>query len=85
LADGRYVLVSNAKPGVRDPLVLSVSADGLVFRQMGVLVGGRHVDYPHVIEHGEHLFVAFASAKQSVEVLKIKLADLDVLQSVNKR
>jgi hypothetical protein len=38
-----------------------------------------------VIEHGEHLFVAFASAKQSVEVLKIKLADLDVLQSVNKR
>lgn len=82
LTDGRYVLVSNAKPGVRDPLVLSVSADGLVFRQMGVLVAGRHVDYPHVIEHGDHLFVAFASAKQSVEVLKIKLTDLDVLQSL---
>lgn len=85
LADGRYVLVSNAKPGVRDPLVLSVSPDGLVFRQMGVLVAGRHVDYPHVIEHDGRLFVAFASAKQSVEVLTIELSALDVLQPVAAR
>lgn len=85
LTDGRYVLVSNAKPGVRDPLVLSVSPDGLVFRQMGVLVGGRHVDYPHVIEHAGRLLVAFAGAKQSVEVLSIALADLDVLQPVRPR
>jgi hypothetical protein len=65
--------------------VLSVSSDGLVFRQMGVLVAGRHVDYPHVIEHDGHLFVAFASAKQSCEVLKIRIADLDVLQPVAAR
>ena len=101
LSDGRYVLASNPRPGAlkpdpkpgsprgypgkRDPLVLSVSPDGLVFRQMGVLVAGRHVDYPHVIEHDGHLFVAFASAKQSCEVLKIKIADLDVLQPVAAR
>jgi hypothetical protein len=101
LSDGRYVLASNPRPGalkanpspggprgypgMRDPMVLSVSADGLVFRQMGVLVAGRHVDYPHVIEHDGHLFVAFASAKQSCEVLKIKLTDLDVLQPVAAR
>ena len=49
----------------------------LVFTKLGYLVGGRHVDYPHVIEHDKHLYVAFASAKQTVEVLKIRIADLE--------
>ena len=77
LSDGRYVLVSNANPRRRDPLVLSISDDGMVFTRMGTLVGGRHVDYPHVIEHEGHLLVAFAGGKQTVEVLKIRIADLD--------
>jgi len=76
LSDGRYVLISNANPRRRDPLVLSISDDGLVFTKMAYLVGGRHVDYPHAIEHDGHLLVAFAGGKQSVEVLKIRLADL---------
>ncbi len=80
LSDGRYVLVSNPNPRRRDPLALSISDDGLVFTQMGVLVSGRHVDYPHVIEHDSHLLVAFAGRKQSIEVLKINLADLRRLQ-----
>jgi hypothetical protein len=80
LADGRYVLVSNANPEKRDPLVISVSRDGLVFDQMGWLVGGRHVDYPHVIEHDGHLLVAFATAKATVEVLRFPLEQLDRLQ-----
>ena len=80
LPDGRYVLVSNPKPGKRDPLALSVSDDGLVFTKMGYLVGGRHVDYPHVIEHEGYILVAFASAKQTMEVLKIPLSELDKLQ-----
>jgi hypothetical protein len=80
LKDGRYVLVSNANPRRRDPLVLSLSDDGVVFTRMGYLVGGRHVDYPHVIEHEGHLLVAFAGAKQTVEVLRIELADLNRLQ-----
>ena len=80
LSDGRYVLVSNPNPKKRDPLTLSVSEDGMVFTKMLYLVGGRHVDYPHVIEHEGCLFIAFAGGKQSVEVLKVKLSDVDAVQ-----
>ncbi|MEO6784492.1 MAG: exo-alpha-sialidase, partial [Chthoniobacteraceae bacterium] len=80
LADGRYVLVSNPNPKKRDPLTLSVSDDGMVFKKMIWLVGGRHVDYPHVIEHEGHLLIAFAGGKQTVEVLKVKLADVDSIE-----
>ncbi|GJM33606.1 MAG: hypothetical protein DHS20C18_26070 [Saprospiraceae bacterium] len=79
LPDGRYVLVSNPNPKKRDPLAISISDDGIIFNKMGYLVGGRHIDYPHVIEHEGYLLVAFASAKQTVEVLKIKISDLDNL------
>ena len=44
---------------------------------MGYLIGGRRIDYPHVIEQDGHLLVAFSGGKQSVEVLKIRLEDLD--------
>jgi len=57
-----------------------VSADGLVFTKMLYLVGGRRVDYPHVIEHGGSLYAAFAGGKQTVEVLKVKLADADAVK-----
>jgi hypothetical protein len=80
LRDGRYVLVSNPQPKKRDPLTLSISDDGLVFTKMLYLVGGRHIDYPHVIEHGDSLFIAFAGGKQSVEVLKVKLSDVDAMK-----
>ena len=80
LKDGRYVLVSNANPAKRDPLVLSISEDGVVFTKMFYLTGGRHIDYPHVIEHDGHLLIAFAGGKQSVEVMKIRLSDLDKLE-----
>jgi hypothetical protein len=76
LRDGRYVLASNPNPRQRDPLALSISEDGLVFTTMGYLVGGRRVDYPHVIEHEDHLLIAFSGAKSTVEVLKIRLPDL---------
>ncbi len=77
LSDGRYVLVSNPNPKKRDPMTLAVSDDGLVFTKMLYLVGGRHIDYPHVMEHGDSLFIAFAGGKQTVEVLKVKLSDVD--------
>lgn len=80
LKDGRYVLVSNPNPERRDPLAISISNDGMVFNKMFYLVGGRHIDYPHIIEHHGHLLIAFAgNAKQSIEVLKVKLSDLDKL------
>ncbi|MFN7561416.1 MAG: exo-alpha-sialidase [Prosthecobacter sp.] len=77
LRDGRYVLVSNPNPKKRDPLTLSISDDGLVFTKMLYLVGGRHIDYPHVIEHGDSLYIAFAGGKQTVELLKVKLTEAD--------
>lgn len=76
LNDGRYVLISNSNPKKRDPLTLAVSDDGVVFSKLFYLVGGRHVDYPHVIEHEGSLYIAFSGGKQSVEVLKIRIADL---------
>jgi hypothetical protein len=80
LSDGRYVLVSNANPKKRDPLTLALSEDGLVFDRLGVLVGGRHVDYPHVIEHDGQLLVAFAGGKQTVEVLTLPVSALGDLR-----
>jgi hypothetical protein len=84
LRDGRYVLVSNPNPKKRDPLTLSISEDGLVFTKMLYLVGGRHIDYPHVIEHGDSLFIAFAGGKQSVELLKVKLNEVDAIKMPQK-
>lgn len=80
LHDGRYVLISNPNPKKRDPLTLSISEDGLVFTKMLYLVGGRHIDYPHVIEHGDSLFIAFAGGKQTVEMLKVKFGDVDAIK-----
>ncbi|QDS91537.1 hypothetical protein FF011L_02670 [Roseimaritima multifibrata] len=76
---GYHVLVSNANPKARDPLTLAISADGLVYTHLFNLVGGRHVDYPHMIEHDGHLLVAFSGAKQTMEVVKISLDDIDAL------
>ncbi|MCF6223455.1 MAG: exo-alpha-sialidase [Flavobacteriaceae bacterium] len=84
LSDGRYILVSNPDPIKRDPLVLSISDDGMVFNNMGYLIGGRQVDYPHIIEHNGYLLVAFSGEKQSVEVLKIKISDIDNLKMPSK-
>ncbi len=77
LKDGRYVLVSNPNPKKRDPMTLAVSDDGIVFNKMIYLVGGRHIDYPDIMEHDGYIFVAFASAKQTVEVIRVKITDMD--------
>lgn len=80
LGDGRHVLVSNPNPKKRDPMTVSLSNDGLIFDRMFYLVGGRHVDYPHAIAHEGFLLVACATLKQTVEVFKIRLDDLDRLK-----
>lgn len=79
LKDGRFVLVSNANPRKRDPLTIAISNNGMVFNKMGFLIGGRRVDYPHVMEYDGYLIVAFSGGKQTVEVLKIRISDLDAL------
>jgi len=82
LTDGRYVLVSNSKPRKRDPLTLALSDDGLVFNRLFYLVGGRHVDYPHVMEHDGFLYIAHSGAKMSVEIERVRIADLAGLKNV---
>ena len=72
-------MVSNANPRDRDPLTLAISKDGLIFTHLFYLIGGRHVDYPHIIEHDSNLLIAFSGAKQTMEVLKVSLDDIDAL------
>lgn len=76
---GYYVMVSNSNPRARNPLTLAISEDGLVFTKLFWLIGGRHIDYPHIIEHDEHLLVAFSGAKQTMEVMKVSLDELERL------
>ncbi len=76
---GYYVMVSNSNPRGRDPLTLAISQDGLVFTKLFWLIGGRHIDYPHIIEHDGHLLVAFSGAKQTMEVMKVSLDELEQL------
>jgi len=74
---GYYALVSNSNPKKRDPLTLAISPDGLVYTHLFHLVGGRHIDYPHMIEHDGHLLIAFSGAKQTMEVLRLSLSELE--------
>ena len=83
LRDGRYVLVSNSNPKKRDPLTLAVSEDGMTFNSLYYLVGGRKVDYPHVMEHDGFLYVAHSGGKQSVEIQRVRLADLNAMRMPN--
>jgi hypothetical protein len=77
LSDGRYALVSNPKPNRRDVMTVALSDDGVVFDRMVWLVGGRHIDYPHMIEHEGCLYIAHSGAKRSVEVERVSLKDFD--------
>lgn len=77
---GYYVMVSNSNPRRRDPLTLAISQDGLVFNKLYWLIGDRHIDYPHIIEHDNHLLIAFSGAKQTMEVMKVALDDLEQLE-----
>ena len=85
LSDGRYVLVSNSNPKARNPLTLAISRDGLVFTKLMVVVdaqklGYAWIDYPDVMEHEGSLFIAFAGSKGSVNVLKVRLTDVDAVK-----
>jgi hypothetical protein len=80
LKDGRYALVSNSNPKKRDPLTLALSNDGIVFDRLFYVVGGRWIDYPHMIEHDGFLYIAHSGGKQSVEIQRVRIADLDTLR-----
>jgi hypothetical protein len=52
----------------------------MVFNQLFYLVGKRPVDYPHMIEHDGYLYIAHSGGKQSVEIERVRIADLNTLR-----
>lgn len=86
MSNGQYVLVSNSHPKHRQWLTLAVSDDGMVFDRLFFLVKGERdgVDYPHILEHDGYLYVAhsggYGGRKQSVEVQRVKISDIENLK-----
>lgn len=81
---GTRVLISNANPKLgRRELHLAVSKDGLVYTKMAKLdipfTRIPTLQYPHAIEHDGHLLIAFSRQKTSIEVVKVKLDDVEAL------
>jgi BNR repeat-like domain len=92
LPDGEIYLIGNQVPisahGVRDPLVISLSADGKTFNRAAAIVHktppvrypGRFKDlgfqYPSAIVVGKALWVIYSIDKEDVSVARIPLAVL---------
>lgn len=91
---GWYVLISNANPTPlqRNPLCLSLSADGVTFTRMARLPvptspedslprqGVRKAvgfQYPHAIEHDGYLWVVYSRNMTTIEVIKLSLDELE--------
>lgn len=82
---GYRVLISNANPGVgRRQLHLSISEDGLTYRQMARLdipsPKSATLQYPHAIEHDGHLLIAFSRNKNQSEVFQVPLSEIGALR-----
>ena len=92
LPDGRFYIVSNPDPEPwwsRNPLVISLSRDGVRFDQHYILADehyerkregmhkGGDYGYPHTIVHDGHLCVIVSRQKEAVEVLRVELDALD--------
>jgi hypothetical protein len=89
LPDGRFYHVGNPDPkGQRNPLVLSLSQDGIRFDQHFILAdeprtmkrpglhkGGAY-GYPHTIIHDGHLHVIVSVCKESVLVMRTAIKDM---------
>ncbi|WP_432799350.1 exo-alpha-sialidase [Poriferisphaera sp. WC338] len=87
LDDGRVWLITNSKD--RRDLVLMLSQDGVVFDQTAVLVsvwkpwtqgvgksrwGGPQ--YPHVVQHGNQLYVIYSIGKQQIGFTRVPIESL---------
>ena len=91
LPDGRYYVVSNARPGgplPRCPLVLSLSADGEDFSEEYILrdegydlrfegrwKGGIY-GYPHTLVHEGYLYIIYSLRKEGIGLTRLALADI---------
>jgi hypothetical protein len=80
---GTRVLISNANPAVgRRALHVSSSADGEVFTRMARLdipsPKPATLQYPHAVEHDGHLHIAFSRNKTAIEVVRVRVADVEL-------
>jgi hypothetical protein len=91
LPDGTAYVINNPGPH-RDPLVLSLSADGLVFERHAVIAAhaparryeGRWKDlgfaYPRATVAGDALFVIYSVCKEDMQVARVPRANLASVQ-----
>ena len=89
LPDGRFYCAANPIGIDRIPLVLSTSRDGVNFDRHFILgeqryvrrfeggSKGGHYGYPHTLVFDGSLYVIVSRQKESVEVLRVVLSDLD--------
>jgi hypothetical protein len=78
---GFRVLVSNANSQIgRREMHLAVSEDGLTFTRLARLdipsPKPGTLQYPHVIEHEGHLYIAFSRNKAVTELFRVSLDDV---------
>jgi|GEM_PF-382123 len=99
LRNGLYVMASNPNPtGVRIPLCLSLSADGVVFTRMAVLrdaptmyrYGGKSpgyagYHYPQLLEHGGFLYVIHAENMEDIVLLRVPVAAIEAIAEPGQR
>ena len=98
LTNGTYALINNPNVlhpdpkvsgrGLRNPLCISLSRDGMTFDRMAALrrqptsprISGRAKNpgyqYPHALEHEGHLYVIHAVNKEDIEVLRLPISRL---------
>jgi hypothetical protein len=91
LPDGRFFYVGCPDPqprGARNPLVLSLSEDGVRFDQHFILADEEYVQrrtglhkgglygYPHTMIHDGYLYTIISLRKEAVAVLRVALAAL---------
>ncbi|WP_165452361.1 exo-alpha-sialidase [Paenibacillus thalictri] len=87
LPDGRFYYVGSPVPdGRRNPLVLSVSSDGISFDRHTVLCDapcerkfegmhkGGDYGYPHSMIHDGWLYVIFSVTKEQVHIVRVPIA-----------
>ena len=84
------MLISSANPKGRNPLCLATSDDGITFTRLARLPdngqprpNGRlsTLQYPHAMEHDNHLLICYSRQKTAIEVIKISLDEIDHLRS----
>jgi outer membrane protein assembly factor BamB len=91
LPDGRFYYVGCPDPqprGQRNPLVLSLSNDGVIFNYHAIIADekydmkypgmhkGGDYGYPHTMIHAGYLYVIVSRQKEAVEVLRVKISGL---------